>query len=228
MAVRCAFVGRERSDRASAPITVTAVWLAGVAMAAAVAGCGSGDSTVAMTPGPTTTVPTVLATAAPGAPPAAIPPAGPPPTIAPAPPPAANPAPAPVQAAPAPDPCSVNLGASEIARAAAALPPDPRTGQGWSPEPLAGNYNECAQLSAVIVKANTNAANPSTRAIMFHQGKFIPTGVPDTFGFNGLDLSASTGDTVALKYSGGVPGLDSVVRFRWNGNGVELVGNVGG
>jgi len=92
---------------------------------------------------------------------------------------------------------------------------------------MAGNYNECAQLSAVIVRANTNAENPNTRAIMFHQGKFIPTGVPDTFGFNGIDSSASTGDTVALKYSNGVSGLDSVVKFRWNGNGVELVANTG-
>ena len=122
----------------------------------------------------------------------------------------------------------MNLGSPEIARASAGLPPDPRSGQGWSSEPLAGNYNECAQLSAVIVKANTNAANPNTRAIMFHQGKFIPSGVPDTFGFNGMDTSTSTGDTIALRYSNGVPGLDSVVRFRWNGNGVELIGNTGG
>jgi hypothetical protein len=176
-----------------------------IAVAATLAGCGSGDSTVAKTPEPTTTHRTVVVTPAP-APPATV-------TAAPAP-------------APAPDPCSVNLGAPEIARAASALPADPRSGQGWSPEPVAGNFNECAQLSAVIVKANTNAGNPNTRAIMFHQGKFIPTGVPDTFGFNGIDASASTGDTVALKYSNGIAGLDSIVRFRWNGNGVELTGNV--
>ena len=70
------------------------------------------------------------------------------------------------------------------------LPRDPRSNQAWNPEPLAGNYNECAQLSAVIVKANTNSENPNTRAVMFHQGKFIPTGVPDTYGFNGLDSRA--------------------------------------
>ena len=109
-----------------------------------------------------------------------------------------------------------------------ALPRDPRSNQGWNPEPLAGNYNECAQLSVVIVKANTNAENPNTRAVMFHLGKFIPTGVPDTYGFNGIDKSVSTGDTVALRYSNGVPGLDSVVKFRWNGNGVELIGNTPG
>lgn len=107
----------------------------------------------------------------------------------------------------------------------ASLPPDPRSGQGWNPEPVAGNYNECAQLSVVIVRANTNTGNPNTRALMFHQGKFIPSGVPDAFGFNGVESSASTGDTVALKFSNGLPGLDSVVRYRWNGNNVELVAN---
>ncbi len=104
------------------------------------------------------------------------------------------------------------------------MPRDLRSNQAWNPEPIAGNYNECAPLSAVIIKANTNADNPSTRAVLFHLGKYIPSGVPDTFGFNGIDTSQSTGDTVALQYSSGI-GLDSVVRFHWNGNGVELIGN---
>lgn len=165
-----------------------------------IAGCGSGDSTVSKTPD-----------AAP--PPATSAPAAPAPTVA------------PPSAAPASDPCAVNLAAPEIARAVSELPRDPRSNQGWNPEPLAGNYNECAPLSVVIVKANTNAENPNTRAVMFHRGKFIPTGVPDTYGFNGLDTTQTTGDTIALRYSSGVPGLDSVVKFRWNGNGVELIGN---
>jgi hypothetical protein len=182
-----------------------------VASTAALAGCGSGDSTVAKTPVPRTVVATTTR-ALPPPPPATSPPPPPPPSAT-------------VSAAA--DPCAVNLGAPEITRAATSLPPDPRSGQGWSPEPLAGNYNECAQLSVVIIRANTNAHNPNTRAVMFHEGKFIPTGVPDTFGFNGIDASASTGDTVALKYSNGVSGLDSIVKFRWNGNGVELVANTG-
>jgi hypothetical protein len=166
------------------------------------AGCGSGDSTVSKTP---------EATGSPATPTAAPPP---PPTSA-----AASAAPA--------DPCAVNLAAPEITKAVSELPRDPRSEQAWSPEPLAGNYNECAQLSTVIVKANTNAENPNTRAVMFHLGKFIPTGVPDTYGFNGIDSSATTGDTVALRYSSGESELDSVVKFRWNGNGVELIGNTG-
>ncbi len=93
---------------------------------------------------------------------------------------------------------------------------------------MAGNFNECAQLSAVIITANTNSDNPNTRAVLFHLGKYIPTGVPDTFGFNGIDESATTGDTVALMYASDESGLKSVVRFRWNGNGVELIGNTGG
>lgn len=169
-----------------------------------VAGCGSGDSTVSKTPLPSTTV-----TSVPSAPAAPTPAASPPPTPA------------------APDPCAVNLAAPAIATTVTELPRDPRSEQGWNPEPVAGNYNECAQLSAVIVKANTNSENPNTRAVMFHLGKYIPTGVPDTYGFNGLDNSQTTGDTVALKYSNGMPGLDSVVKFRWNGSGVELIGNTG-
>ena len=63
--------------------------------------------------------------------------------------------------------------------------------------------------------------------MLFHLGKLIPPqGVPDTYGFNGLDNSQCTGDTVALSYSGGI-GLPSVVKFRWNGNGVELIANAG-
>jgi hypothetical protein len=175
-----------------------------VGVALAVAGCGSSDSTASKTPGPR------------------VPHVSTPTTID-----------APVESGPVAsptaeaDPCDVNLTAPEIARAVSTLPRDPRSDQGWSPEPLAGNYNECAQLSVVIVKANTNAQNPNTRAVMFHLGQFIPTGVPDTYGFNGIDNAVSTGDTVALRYSNGVTGLDSVVRFRWNGNGVELIGNTG-
>lgn len=167
--------------------------------------CGSSDSTVSKTPeapgGPATVAPATSPSIAP--------------TVAagPTPPPAAT------------DPCAVNLAAPEIVRTVSGLPRDPRSQQPWNPEPLAGNYNECAPLSVVIVKANTNADNPNTRAVMFHQGKFIPSGVPDTYGFNGVDDAGTTGDTVALTYTGSGTGLRSVVRFRWNGNGVELIGN---
>ena len=174
------------------------------ALALALAGCGSSDSTVSKTPEPTVASP---------APASARPPA---PTVT-----------IPTTTQAAADPCAVNLAAPEIAKAVSDLPRDPRSNQGWNPEPLAGNYNECAQLSAVIVKANTNSENPNTRAVMFHLGKFIPTGVPDTYGFNGIEESTAAGDTVALVYSGGIEGFDSVVKFRWNGNGVELIGNTG-
>jgi hypothetical protein len=180
-----------------------------VSIAATLTGCGSGDSTVAKTPQATTTSPTASITA----------------------PPAASPAPqavAPGSSAAPPDPCAVNLTSPTIAKVVSELPRDPRSAQPWNPEPLAGNYNECAQLSAVIIKANTNADNATTRAVMFHLGKYIPQGVPDTFGFNGIDAAQTTGDTVAFTYPSGISGLGSVVKFRWNGNGVELVGNTPG
>jgi hypothetical protein len=171
-----------------------------------VAGCGSSDSTVSKTPEPAVTSPAPTARSSSSLKPSVA---------------------APTTTAAA-DPCAVNLAAPEIIKAVSELPRDPRSNQAWNPEPLAGNYNECAQLSTVIVKANTNSDNPNTRAVLFHLGKFIPTGVPDTYGFNGIDDSATTGDTIALRYAGGIEGLDSVVKFRWNGNGVELIGNTPG
>ncbi len=194
-------VGAQLAGSLARMWTLRASAAAAVVLLAVLTGCGSGDSTVAKTPEPTsTTAPTTSATPEP-----------PPPT----------------STTPPPDPCAVNLAAPAVARAISELPKDPRSQQPWNNEPVAGNYNECAQLSAVIVKANTNAANPNTRAVLFHQGKYIPTGVPDTFGFNGIDTSQSTGDTVALKYTSAL-GLDSVVKFHWNGNGVELIGNTPG
>src|SRR6516165_11171073 len=176
-----------------------------VLVAATLTGCGSGDSTVAKTPQATTSTASITAPATPS--------------------PMSGVAAPPVSAAP-PDPCAVNLGAPTIAKVLSELPRDPRSQQGWNPEPLAGNYNECAQLSAVIIKANTNAANPTTRAVMFHLGQFIPQGVPDAYGFSGVDASQTTGDTVALTYPSSI-GLATTVKFRWNGNGVELIGNAG-
>ncbi len=174
------------------------------------AGCGSGDSTVAKTPQARTTTETSSITAPPGL----IPPSG---TAAP-----------PPNSSPPADPCAVNLGSPTIAKVVSELPRDPRSQQPWNPEPLAGNYNQCAQLSAVIVRANTNAVNPTTRAVLFHLGQFIPQGLPDTYGFNGIDAAQTTGDTVALTYPGGINGLNTSVKFHWNGNGVELIGNTTG
>jgi hypothetical protein len=126
------------------------------------------------------------------------------------------------------DPCAVNLASPTIAKVVSDLPRDPRSQQAWNPEPLAGNYNQCAQLSAVIIKANTNTVNATTRAVLFHLGQFIPQGVPDTYGFNGIDAAQTTGDTVALTYPSGINGLNTDVRFHWNGNSVELIGNGAG
>src|ERR1700753_2775474 len=197
--VRCGVVWtRHTGSRRLTGLTAAAL------LAATLTGCGSGDSTVARTRDPTT-----HSSSAPH------------PTVAQ---PSATAAPTPSGPV---DPCAVNLADPAIARGASELPHDPRSQQPWNPEPLAGNFNQCAQLSAVIVKANTNAESPNTRAVLFHLGKLIPPqGVPDTYGFHGIDKSQCTGDTVALSYSGGI-GLPSIVKFRWNGNGVELIANAG-
>ena len=172
-------------------------------IAVTLTGCGSGDSTAAKTPQARTSSEIASITAP--ATPSAI---------------AAQPG-----NAPPADPCAINLASPTIAKVVSELPRDPRSQQPWNPEPLAGNYNQCAPLSAVIIKANTNAVSPTTRAVLFHLGQFIPQGVPDTYGFNGIDATQTTGDTVALTYPGGIKGLSTDVKFHWNGNAVELIGN---
>lgn len=171
------------------------------------AGCGSSDTTVAKTPQNTDPV------SAPSDTPEAS-----------EPPPASTTAATTSAAAPA-DPCAVNLTAPEIAHAVSELPRDPRSGQPWSSEPVAGNYSPCADLSAVIVKANTNVAHPGTSAVLFHRGEFIAQSVADTYGFSGIDLAQCTPDTVALLNASGIPGLSGVVKFHWNGSGVEIIGS---
>jgi hypothetical protein len=193
------FSGRFRHRSSAAVAALTAL------IATALTGCGSGDSTVAKTPEPG---------------PSAETPAGSEPT--------STAAAAPGAAAPPADPCAVNLAAPAITKAVSDLPRDSRSRQPWNPEPLAGNYNECAELSAVIVKANTNAEHPSTRAVLFHRGQYIPQAVADTYGFNGINLAQCTADTVALQHGSGVKGLNGVVKFHWNGTGVEIVGNTAG
>lgn len=187
------------------PESLTGV-VAVVLVAGTLTGCGSGDSTVAKTPLAPSATGTTSTIASAASPPAV--------TAAP-----------PTSSAPPADPCAVNLASPTIAKVVSELPRDPRSAQPWNPEPLAGNYNECAQLSAVIIKANTNAVNPTTRAVLFHLGQFIPQGVPDTYGFNGIDPTQTTGDTVALTYPSGINGLNTAVRFHWNGSAVELIGN---
>ena len=179
-----------------------------VVLTAALTGCGTGDSTVAKTPQVATSTATASITA-PAAPSQRTDAASPGPSAA-------------------PDPCAVNLASPTIAQVVSELPRDPRSQQPWNPEPLAGNYNQCAQLSAVIIKANTNADNPTTRAVLFHLGQYIKQGVPDTYGFNGVDATQSTGDTVALTYPSGLGGVLAPVKFRWNGGGVEIAANVPG
>lgn len=135
----------------------------------------------------------------------------------------------PASTTPAPaDPCAINLAAPAIVKAVSELPRDPRSKQPWNPEPVAGNYNECAELSAVIVQANTNTENRSTRAVLFHRGQYIPQAVPDTYGFNGIDLAACTPDTVALRHPTGMRGLSGTVKFHWSGTGVEIIPNAHG
>ena len=99
-----------------------------------------------------------------------------------------------------------NLAAPEIAKAVSDLPRDPRSGQPWSPEPLAGNYNECAPLSAVDHQGQHQRRQPE-----HPRGAVPPRQVHPDRRAGHLRLQRHrrrprrTGDTVALMYSNGTP-----------------------
>ena len=102
------------------------------------------------------------------------------------------------------------------------------TAQPRNPEPLAGNHNQCAPLSAVIINANTNTDNPTTRAVMFHLGTYIPQGVPDTYGFNGIDTARRTATPSRRRPHGVGGGLGGALKLRGNGDRVRAIGDTGG
>ena len=83
-----------------------------------------------------------------------------------------------------------------------------------------GDTSATAPSSATGTSGTTGATGTGTTGDTTGTG----TGATGTMGGT-TGATGTTGDTVALKYSGGMPGLDSVVKFRWNGSGVELIGN---
>lgn len=97
--------------------------------------------------------------------------------------------------------------------------------QFWNLELLVGNYNECVQLLVVVIKVNMNVGNLIICVVMFYFGKYILQGVFDIYGFIGIDILQCMGDMVVLMYVSGI-GLNNVVKFCWNGGGVELIGNI--
>ncbi|MFC9438662.1 LppP/LprE family lipoprotein [Nocardia sp. NPDC057030] len=128
--------------------------------------------------------------------------------------------------------CGVDLTASVIQSAIAALPVEPVTHAAWSSDPrgFEGNFDPCATLSTVIVTVQGATGSSPNQALLFHRGSYLGTATPEAHGFTSLDVDRTTDDTVGLAYK--TPGSCNAcpdgtvtrVQFHWEGQKVRMVG----
>lgn len=152
-------------------------------------------------------------------------------------PPSANPAPvaqppagslAPAPVAPPSPTCGPDQ-ATALRTALAKLAPEPKTGRGWSSNPVGGNYSPCADLSTILVMIQGGTASSPVQALMFHRGQYLGTGTSKAYGFTSLNAARSTDETVVLDYA--TPGMCDAcapasvhsVRYQWAGDHVEML-----
>ena len=125
------------------------------------------------------------------------------------------------------DPCREPHDAGDRLTAVSTLPPDPRSEQGWNPEPLEGNFSECARCRRSSSR-RTPTPRIRRRVVVLHLGQFIPRAFLTPSASTASTRPKSTGDTVALSFcQRGNRTEERRQSSGWNGNGVELIGNTG-
>lgn len=99
----------------------------------------------------------------------------------------------------------------------------------WDSTPIGGNYNPCADLSAVLVTTEKATPNSPVLAFLFHRGQYVGTATQKAYKWTTLNAERSTGDTVVLEYAhkgdealGLTDGVTSV-RFQWRGDHMETL-----
>ncbi|MCU1644465.1 MAG: hypothetical protein JWN03_4740 [Nocardia sp.] len=141
--------------------------------------------------------------------------------------------PATAAAAPTTATCGQNLSAPEVRDAIAAQPPvqnDSGTPWKWATQPVSGNFDPCATLSAALIIIEKGTASSPMQILLFHQGSYLGTGTLKWRSFTGMDPTHTTPDTVGIKYH--VPGTcnacsdgtDYCVQYHWTGTEVEMLG----
>ncbi|WP_405163402.1 LppP/LprE family lipoprotein [Nocardia sp. NBC_01499] len=128
--------------------------------------------------------------------------------------------------------CGVDLSASVIQSAIAALPVERVTGAAWSTDPrgFEGNFDPCATLSTVIITVQGATGSSPDQALLFHKGEYVGTATQDAYGFTSLDVDSTKDDTVGLAYKtpgscdACADGTITRVQFHWEGQKVRMIG----
>lgn len=130
-------------------------------------------------------------------------------------------------------PANASCGPGEVAALQAALdrlPLEPTFGVPWSDQPVDSNYDSCADLSSIVVTVEGATGSSPEQALMFHRGSYLGTATLYAYPFTSIDHSASTGDTVVLRYKDykaaactACPAPITSVRYQWQGDRVVMV-----
>jgi hypothetical protein len=131
--------------------------------------------------------------------------------------------------------CPTDLGASAVRVAVAGLsaPPAP-PGASWDADPRSffGDYAACDELSVAIVPVRGGTASSYEDALLFHHDVYLGPASGGPHPMITLDAPETTPDTVVLDYhtpgtcDACADGTTVAVRFRWNGTGVDTIGEI--
>lgn len=119
--------------------------------------------------------------------------------------------------------------ASALSAALGQVAPDRKTGKQWDRTVQSGNYDPCANLSAMVLTVQDGTDSSPDLALMFHRGVYVGTATPTAYPFTELEGPASTGDIVVLTYrtrqscSTCTDGTLTVVGFQWKDGKVHML-----
>jgi hypothetical protein len=128
-------------------------------------------------------------------------------------------------------PCGTNLASEAVVDAVRSLAAYPGTDWAWDADSrtFEGNFDPCATLSTALVTVEGATGSSPTTALMFHGGTYLGTATSKAYGFTSLNAARTTDDTVVLDYktpgecNACAPAAVTSVRYRWQGNHVEML-----
>jgi hypothetical protein len=94
----------------------------------------------------------------------------------------------------------------------------------WDPAPVGGNFNPCADLSAVLVTTEKATPKSPVLVFLFNRGGYIGVATQKAYPYTTLNTARSTADTVVLDYATkgdtdlGLKDRVTAVRYQWQGD----------
>lgn len=112
----------------------------------------------------------------------------------------------------------------------------PTEGYPWSMKPAEydGNFDRCADLSAVVLPIEGASISSAEQVMLFHRGRYVGTGTSEAWPMAALNAAESTRDAVVVDYQYLRPWDDSLagasgqtrLTFRWDGSRVQMEGDL--